>query len=159
MIRGQKVMLDADLAERYGVPTRTLNQAVKRNSDRFPSVFMFRLKRREKREVITNCDPLKKLKFSPALPRAFAEHGAIRVASILNTPRAIEVSVYVVRAFIKLREMLPAHRELARKIAELERRLGSHDEQIRTLFEAIRQLMAPVEPRRRRIGFQAPPSD
>jgi hypothetical protein len=155
VIRGQKVMLDVDLAVLYGVPTRTLNQAVKRNKDRFPSDFMFCLSRRERQEVITKCDHLQKLKFSPALPHAFTEHGAIMVASVLNTPRAIEVSVYVVRAFIKLREILPAHRELSRKIKELERRLGSHDEQIQTLFEAIRQLMAPVESRRRRIGFQA----
>jgi hypothetical protein len=159
VIRGQKVMLDADLARLYGVSTKRLNEQVRRNRDRFPPDFMFQLTRKEKAEVVANCDHLRRLKFSPVLPRAFTEHGAIMVASILNTPRAIEVSVYVVRAFIKLREMLPAHHELARKIEELERRLGSHDEQIQTLFEAIRQLMVPVEPRRRRIGFQAPPSD
>lgn len=154
LIRGQKVMLDADLAELYGVPTKALNQAVKRNQDRFPLDFMFRLTNQERNEVVTNCDHLQKLKFSSVLPYAFTEHGAIMLASVLNTQRAIEVGVYVVRAFVKLREMLATHKELAQKLAELERKLESHDEHIRSLFEAIRQLMAPAQPKRRPIGFQ-----
>jgi hypothetical protein len=105
LIRGQRVMLDADLAMLYGVPTRVLNQAVRRNAKRFPQDFMFKLTQSEKNEVITICDHLKNLKYAKALPNAFTEHGAIMVASVLNTQRAMQVSVFVVRAFVKLREM------------------------------------------------------
>jgi hypothetical protein len=154
LIRGHKVMLDADLAELYGVTTKRLNEQVKRNRNRFPDDFMFQLTAKEKAEVVANCDHLVKLKFSSALPNAFTEHGAIMVASVLNTKRAIEVSLFVVRAFIKLREMLASHKELAHKLAELERRLESHDEAIQSLFSAIRQLMTPPEPKRRPIGFR-----
>ncbi len=159
LIRGQKVMLDADLARLYGVTTKRLNEQVKRNRDRFPEDFMFRLTAPEKAEVVANCDHLQRLKFSPALPHAFTEHGAIMLASVLNSRRAIEVSVYVVRAFVRLRQMLASHRELAEKLAELEQKVQSHDEHIRSLFEAIRQLMAPPEPKRRRIGFLAKQSE
>jgi phage regulator Rha-like protein len=154
LIRGQRVMLDADLAKLYGVSTKRLNEQVKRNRDRFPDDFMFQLTPDEKAEVVANCDHLQRLKFSPALPYAFTEHGAIMVASVLNTSRAIEVSVYVVRAFVKLREMLGTHKEMARKLAELERKLETHDTRIRSLFDAIRQLMAPPAKPRRHIGFQ-----
>lgn len=154
LIRGEKVIVDADLAEAYGVSTRVLNQAVRRNADRFPADFMFRLTREEKQEVVTNCDHLKNLRFSPVNPCAFTEHGAIMAASVLNSPRAIEVSVFVVRAFVQLRETIAGHKELARKIAQLERKLGDHDEQILVLFEAIKQLMDPEPPpKTRRIGF------
>jgi hypothetical protein len=100
LIRGQKVMLDADLAELYGVTTKRLNEQVKRNRGRFPADFMFQFAAKEKIEVVANCDHLSKLKFSPVLPNAFTEHGAIMVASVLNTPRAIQTSVLVVRAFV-----------------------------------------------------------
>lgn len=153
LIRGHRVMLDADLAELYGVSTRALNQAVKRNRSRFPSDFMFRLTKIEKEEVITNCDHLQKLKFSPAFPNAFTEHGAIMLASVLNSQKAIAASIYVVRVFVRLREMLGTHKALARKITELESRIESHDEHIRALFDAIRQLMVPSEKKKRRIGF------
>ncbi|MFH1723678.1 MAG: ORF6N domain-containing protein [Elusimicrobiota bacterium] len=123
LIRGEKVIIDADLAEAYGVPTRRLNEQVKRNRVRFPGDFMFQLSAREKAEVIANCDHLKKLKFAKALPFAFTEHGAIMAASVLNSPKAIEVGVFVVRAFVKLREVIAGHKELARKIAQLERGL------------------------------------
>jgi hypothetical protein len=103
--------------------------------------------------VVAICDHLAKLKFSPVLPNAFTEHGAIMVASVLNTKRAIQVSVFVVRAFVKLREMLSTHKELAHKLAELERKLQNHDESIRSLVVAIRQLMTPPEPKKRPIGF------
>jgi len=148
-------MLDADLARLYGVTTKRLNEQVKRNRDRFPEDFMFRLTATEKAEVVANCDHLQRLKFSPALPHAFTEHGAIMLASVLSSRRAIEVSVYVVRAFVRLRRLLSTHRELAQKLAELERKVQSHDEHIRSLFHAIRELMAPPEPKRRRIGFLA----
>ena len=155
LIRGEKVIIDADLAEAYGVPTRRLNEQVKRNKERFPGDFMFQLSADEKTEVIANCDHLNKLKFSKALPHAFTEHGAIMAASILNSPKAIEVSVFVVRAFVQLREVIVGHKELAHKIAQLERNLGDHDEQIMVLVEAIKQLMDPKPPpKTRRIGFQ-----
>ena len=110
LIRGEKVIIDADLADAYGVTTKVLNQAIRRNADRFPSDFMFRLTKQEKLEVVTNCDHLQKLKYSPVNPYAFTEHGAIMVASVLNSPKAIEVSVFVVRAFVKLREMIAGHK-------------------------------------------------
>jgi hypothetical protein len=155
LIRGQRVMLDADLAGLYGTTTKRLNEQVKRNRGRFPEDFMFQLTKKEKAEVVAICDHLAKLKFSPVLPNAFTEHGAIMVASVLNTKRAIQVSVYVVRAFVKLREMLSTHKELAHKLAELERKLQNHDESIQSLVVAIRQLMRPPEPEppKKRIGF------
>ena len=153
LIRGQKVLLDADLAKLYGVTTKRLNEQVKRNRNRFPDDFMFQLTSGEKAEVVANCDHLRGLKFSPALPYAFTEHGAIMAASVLNTTRAIEMSVFVVRAFVRLREVLAAHKELAAKLAALERKVASHDRHIRALFDAIRQLMAPPEKPRKRIGF------
>lgn len=154
LIRGEKVIVDADLAEAYGVPTRRLNEQVKRNKGRFPEDFMFQLTPEEKSEVIANCDHLSKLKFSKALPHVFTEHGAIMAASILNSPKAVEVSVYVVRAFVQLREVIAGHKELARRIGQLERKLSDHDDQILVMVEAIKQLMDPkLPPRTRRIGF------
>jgi hypothetical protein len=108
-IRGQRVMLDADLAVLDGVSTRVLNQAVKRNRERFPQDFVFRLTEAEKADVITDCDHLRRLRFSPSLPYAFSEHGVIMLASVLNTPIAVQASVQVVRAFVRLREMLTTH--------------------------------------------------
>ncbi len=154
LVRGIKVIMDADLAEAYGVPTRRLNEQVKRNRNRFPEDFMFQLTSDEKAEVIANCDHLSKLKFSKALPFVFTEHGAIMAASVLNSSKAVEVSIFVVRAFVQLREVIAGHRELARKIAQLERKLSDHDDQILVMVEAIKQLMDPKPPPKpRRIGF------
>jgi hypothetical protein len=154
LIRGEKVIIDADLAEAYGVPTRRLNEQVRRNRERFPKDFMFQLSVEEKAEVIANCDHLNQLKFSKSLPFAFTEHGAIMAASVLNSPRAVEISVFVVRAFVQLRETMVEHREIARKIAQIEQKLSGHDEQILALVEAIKNLMDPkLPPRTRRIGF------
>ena len=154
LIRGQKVILDAVLANLYGITTKRLNEQVKRNRDRFPKDFMFPLSREEKEQVVANCDHLARLRFSPTLPYAFTEHGAIMAASVLNSQRAVKVSIYVVRAFVKLREMLAAHKELSTRFDELERRLQGHDRQILGLVEAIRQLMAePEEPKRKPVGF------
>lgn len=155
LIRGQKVMLDADLADLYGVKTKRLNEQVKRNAERFPSDFMFQLTSEEKAEVVANCDHLRGLRFSPVRPYAFTEHGALMLASVLNSPRAIDTSVFVTRAFVRLRQIIVTHRELARKVQELERRSRGHDEQIRSLVSAIRRLMAPEEQKTRRIGFGA----
>ena len=160
MIRGQKVIVDADLAALYGVPTKRLNEQVKRNIDRFPADFMFQLTQGEKAEVVAICDHLAQLKFSKALPFAFTEHGALMAASVLNTPRAVEVSVYVVRAFVALRELLAGNKELALKFSELEtrleRKIDSHDQAIAGLIDAIRELMRPPEIKQRPIGFVAP---
>ena len=155
MIRGEKVIIDADLADFYGVATKRLNEQVKRNSDRFPNDFMFELSSQEKAEVVAKCDHLGKLKFSRKLPYAFTEHGALMAASVLNTARAVEVSVFVVRAFVKLREAVAGHKELAMKLEQLERRLAAHDSQILSLVAAIKELVSPAAvPKRRRIGFQ-----
>jgi len=153
-IRGQKVILDTDLAELYEVSTKRLNEQVKRNRQRFPSDFMFRLTAEEKAEVVANCDHLSRLKFSPVLPHVFTEHGAIMAATILNSPRAVEVSIYVVRAFVRLRDVVAEDRVLAHKLAELEGRVAEHDHEIRALLDAIRRLMAPGPPKRRPIGFR-----
>lgn len=153
LIRGQKVIIDVDLALLYGVPTKALNQAIRRNIARFPADFVFQLTEKEKEEVVTNCDHLKKLKYSHQLPYAFSEHGAIMAANVLNSDRAMEASVFVVRAFIKLREMMATHKELAQKLAELEERLSTHDKAICSLFDAIREMMNPPVPKKRPIGF------
>ena len=150
LIRGHKVMIDADLAGLYGVTTKRLNEQVKRNRARFPADFMFQLTREETAKVVANCDHLSRLKFSSTLPYAFTEHGAIMAASVLNSDRAVEMSIFVVRAFIYLRQMLASHAELARKLAALERK---YDDQFKVLFDAIRQLMTPPEKPKRRIGF------
>ena len=149
-IRGHRVMLDADLAELYGVQTKALNQAIKRNAERFPEDFAFRLTTEEKKELVTNCDRFGQLKHSTVFPLAFTEHGAIMAASVLNSPRAIEVSVYVVRAFVKMREVLVTHKELVRRLDEME---GKYDRQFKVVFDAIRALMEPPKIPRRRIGY------
>ena len=153
LVRGQRVIIDADLAEFYRVPTKRLNEQVKRNKDRFPDDFIIQLTSAEKQEVVAQCDHLSKLKFSKSLPYAFNEHGAVMAASVLNSKRAVGFSVFVVRAFVGLRQVLSENKEIGRKIAQLERRLTDHDEQIIQLLQAIRKLVqkAPV-PKRRRIG-------
>ena len=153
LIRSEKVMLDADLAALYGVTTKRLNEQVKRNRERFPEDFMFQLSEKEKAEVVANCDHLKRLKFSPNLPYAFTEHGAIMLATVLNSPVAVQASIQVVRAFVKLREMLSSNKELAHKLTLLENRIEKHDEEIKAIFGAIRQLMTPAVPKKGKIGF------
>jgi len=149
-IRGQKVMLDADLAALYGVTTKRLNEQVKRNRKRFPGDFMFQLTPKEKAEVVAICDHLKKLKFAASLPNAFTEHGAIMLASVINSPVAIQVSVQIVRAFAKLRESIASQRALVRRLDQLEEK---YDTQFKLVFDAIRELMTPPEPKKRGIGF------
>ncbi len=138
IVRGHKVMFDSDLADIYGVKTSRLNEQVKRNKDRFPNYFMFQLNNQEKQEVIAICDHLEKLKFSRTNPYAFTEHGTIMLANVLNTPTAIETSILIVRAFVKLRELLSTHKDLERKILELE---SKYDQQFKLIFKAIRELM------------------
>jgi hypothetical protein len=153
IIRGHRVMIDADLAEMYDVPTKALNQAVKRNADRFPDDFAFRLTPGEKMELVTNCDRFERLKHSSALPLAFLEHGAVMAASVLNSARAIEVSIVVVRAFVALRRAVASHSVMSRRLDELERKHAVHDDRFKVVFEAIRELMEPPKKARRKIGF------
>ncbi len=134
-LHGKRVIIDADLARLYGVETRKLNQAVKRNIEWFPDDFMFQLTKEEKEQVITNCDHLSQLKFSSYLPNAFTEHGAIMAANILNSKKAVEMSIFVVRAFIRLREIFSTHKKLSDKLAELERKLSSHDKDINMVMK------------------------
>ena len=158
-LRHQRVILDADLAELYGVPVKVLNQQVKRNRERFPADFVFQLTTKEheilRSQIVTSRDAHGGRRYSPY---AFTEHGAIMAATVLNSERAVQMSVFVVRAFVRLREMLATNRRLAGKIDELENRLNSNDSVIWELFTAIKKLMAPDRKRRARIGFQLPPA-
>jgi hypothetical protein len=154
VIRGEKVILDADLALLYGVTTKRLNEQVKRNRKRFPEDFMFQLTKSEKDEVVANCDHLQNLKFSRALPHAFTEHGAIMAANILNSGRAIEASVQVVRAFVRLRNLVSSQKEIATHLGKIESRLGKHDQEIDLIFKAIRQLVNTPKTKSKQIGFR-----
>lgn len=158
-IRNQKVMLDRDLARLYGVATKVLNQAVKRNIKRFPEDFMFKLVKSEKNELVTNCDRFKTLKHSTVTPYAFTEQGVAMLSSVLNSERAIQVNIAIMRAFVKLREILSTHKELAHKLIQLERKIEKHDDEIKLIFEAIRQLMAPPQKSKKKIGFRREGSD
>lgn len=166
-IRGQRVMIDSDLAEVYGVLTKALNQAVKRNAGRFPGDFMFQLNEAEKTEVVTNCDHLRKLKFSKVLPYAFTEHGAIQAANVLASAQAVEMGIYVVRAFVQLRQAASLHADLAKRLTQLEltteRLEMSHDTfsrntraQLRQVMDALKELMEPPQSPKRPIGFITP---
>lgn len=154
LLRGQKVMLDRDLAGLYGVETKNLNKAVKRNLDRFPADFMFQLTAEEAESVRFQFGTIETGPYFRYLPYAFTEQGVAMLSSVLQSPRAVQVNIAVMRAFVRLRETLSLHKELAHKLAELERRIESHDTSIQTLFEAIRQLMAPLTPAQKKpIGF------
>lgn len=157
ILRHQKVILDNDLAQLYGVPVKRLNEQVKRNRERFPEDFMFQLSKKEheilRSHFATSSRAHGGRRYAPF---AFTEHGAVMVATVLNSKKAIETSVLVVRAFVRLRKMLATNRQLAEKIAELEDRLESHDKTIQDIFEAIRELMAPPKGSKSRIGFQLP---
>jgi hypothetical protein len=157
LVRGQKAMLDADLAELYGVTTKRLNEQVKRNIDRFPSDFMFQLNAREHDSLRSQFATSKGASGRGGrryLPFVFTEHGAVMAASVLDSKRAVQVSIYVVRAFVQLREMLSSNKKLAHKLNELERKLATHDQAITELIEAIRRLMTPSETKKKRpIGF------
>ncbi len=166
-VRGQRVILDADLADLYGTTTKAFNQAVKRNLNRFPTDFMFQLTSEEAKAIPSQFMTVnlrsQTVTSSAAshggrryAPYAFTEHGALMAASILNTPRATEVSVYVIRAFVKLRDLLSTHKELASKFTELEKKVDSHDRTIQSLVAAIRRLLeSPPSPSQRQIGFHA----
>lgn len=150
ILRDERVIIDADLAALYEVPTKRLNEQVKRNADRFPGDFSFRLTSEEARELVANCDRFTNLKHSSLPPLAFTEHGALMAATVLNSPRAVQMSVFIVRAFVQLRGMLASHKDLAQKMTELERK---YDSQFKTVFDAIRQLMEPPALKKKPIGF------
>jgi tellurite resistance protein len=164
LIRGQKVMIDADLAALYGATTKRLNEQVKRNKERFPTDFMFQLNEAEKAEVVANCDHLAKLKFSKSLPFAFTEHGTIQAANVLASTQAVEMGIYIVRAFIHLRQAASLHVDLAKRLSELEEKTEAidarHDNfsqttraKLRQVLEALKELRSPPELPKRPIGF------
>lgn len=154
LLRGKKVMVDKDIAELYGVSTKRLNEQVKRNKKRFPEDFMFKLSQVEKDEVVANCDHLKNLKYSSNLPFVFTEHGAVMLASVLNSDRAIEVNIQIVRIFTQIREMLLTNKDILLKIEQLEKKATRHDEDIQMIFEALKKLLNPPLEPRQRIGFK-----
>jgi len=168
VIRGHKVMLDRDLAMLYGVETRVLNQSVTRNKDRFPDDFMFQLTKTEvqslRSQLVTSKNDgclrsqiviLEPGKYSKYLPNVFTEQGVAMLSSVLASPRAIEVNIAIMRAFVRLRTIVSAHKELAEKLRELERKIGRHDKEIIAIFEVIKQLAEPLtERKKRRIGFR-----
>ena len=149
-IRGEKVMLDFDLAELYGVETRALKQAVRRNHDRFPPDFMFELSAAEIENLVSQSVIPTRGKLGGATPMAFTEQGVAMLSSVLRSPRALKVNIAIMRTFVRLREMLLSHANLARKLAELE---NKYDAQFKAVFDAIRELMQPPTPPRRQIGF------
>lgn len=155
LIRGERVMLDSALADIYGVATKRLNEQLRRNAQRFPSDFAFQLTREELTNLRSQIATSSLHGGKRKLPWAFTEHGAIMLASVLNSETAIEASVRVVRAFVRLRELISANAALAAKFSQLERRLDTNDAQIAQLFAAIRQLLAPAPAKKREIGFHA----
>ncbi len=155
LIRGQKVMLDSDLAELYGVSTKRLNEQVKRNLRRFPADFMFQVSKEEHQALRSHSAILEtgRGEHSKYLPRVFTEQGVAMLSSVLSSDRAVMVNIEIMRAFVRLRAMLALHTELGNKLLDLERKYEAHDMQIRGVFEAIRQLMSPEPKPKRRIGF------
>ena len=152
MIRGKKIMIDHDLATLYGVKTFRLNEQVKRNMKRFPEDFMFQLSLTEKDELIANCDRFKKLKHSTSNPYAFTEQGIAMLSSVLNSDRAVEVNIQIMRTFVKLRELMLAHKDLREKIEEMEEK---YDYQFKVVFDAIRKLLEPSAKTKKPIGFHS----
>ena len=156
-IRDQKVMIDSDIAELYGVETKRLNEQVKRNSSRFPSNFMFELTKEEKAQVVANCDHLEKLKFSPVLPKVFTEHGIMMVANVLTSERAINVSIQIIEVFIKMREILTDNLSLKLEIEEIKKKLTNHSKNIELVFNYLDELIDKKENEkpRKEIGYKA----
>ena len=157
-VRGQRVMIDHDLALLYGVETKHLNRQARRNAERFPEEFMFRLTREERDELVTNCHRFRTLKHSYSLPHVFTENGVAMLASVLKSKRAVKISIHIIKTFVKLRRWVAASKDLARKLDELEARVGEHDEEIQLIFQALRELVNAREPKKnskRRIGFRA----
>ncbi len=157
-IRGQKIMIDADLARLYGVQTKRLNEAVKRNAKRFPEDLMFQLSTAERDELVANCDRFTNLKHSAALPHAFTEAGVAMLSSVLNSETAIQINLQIIRAFIRLRRMLIDHEALRLAIEGLERRVGKNERDIQLAIKAIQAILTPPDPPKKKfkIGFGPP---
>ena len=154
-VRGQRVLLDADLARLYGIETRVLNQAVKRNQDRFPEEFAFSLTREEILSISQTVTSLAQLKFSRSV-QVFTEHGALQAAGVVNSPAAVQMSLYVIRAFVKMREELTANVTILKRLAEIDKTLLEHDSALRDVYRKLQPLLQPPpEPSKRRIGFNA----
>ncbi len=156
LIRGHKVMIDADLADLYGVTTGRLNEQVRRNKGRFPEDFMFQLTGEEHQALRSQFAISKERGGRRYAPLVFTEQGVAMLSSVLNSERAVQVNIVIMRAFVRLREVLVTHKDLAKKLEQLEKTVSRHDEEIKAVFEAIRELLAPGEPpQRQQIGFQA----
>lgn len=154
VVRNQRVILDSDLAKLYGVETKVLNQAVRRNLQRFPIDFMFQLTKEEYASLRSQFVTLKRGQHSKYLPAVFTEQGVAMLSSVLKSERAIEVNILIMRSFVKLREIISTHKKVEKKLREMETRLGEHDEQIRKIIEIINQLLTPQEKPIRQIGFE-----
>lgn len=159
LIRGKKVILDTDLADLYGVPTKRLNEQVRRNSKRFPAHFMFQLTEEEKEQVVAICDHLNKLKYSSFLPNAFTEHGIVMLANVINNEKAIQMSIRIVEIYIKMHEMVLEHKDLLMKLNELEQKVSGNNEKIVLIFEYLKQLEQANQEKkdfkeRRKIGYK-----
>lgn len=153
LIRGEKVMLDRDLAELYGVKSIRLREQVKRNAKRFPADFMFQLNEQEKKELIAICDRFKTMKHSPVNPYAFTEQGVAMLSSVLNSEMAILVNIQIMRAFTRLRKILTSHEELKKQIEEIARQVEGHDIQLKVVFDTLDKLMTPLPEKTKKIGF------
>lgn len=150
LVRGEKVMIDRHLAELYDVDTRTLNQAVKRNKERFPEGFMFQLSKEERDEVITICDNLSSLRFARTFPFAFTELGVAMLSSVLKSKRAIQVNIQIMKTFVHLRRMFTENKELSLRLEEIEKK---YDKQFKIVFDILNQLLSPENPPKHRMGF------
>ena len=158
VIRDQKVIIDRDLAELYGVETKRLNEQVKRNIKRFPSNFTFQLTKPEKDQVVANCDHLQKLKFSPSLPYAFTEHGTMMLANVINSDKAIDVSIQIIETYVKMREMLTDNLSVKLEIEEIKKKLSNHSKNIELVFDYLdelnQKLDTPEQNDRKKIGYK-----
>ncbi len=153
-IRGVRVMIDRDLAELYGVETKYLNRQVKRNIDRFPKEFMLQLSIEEKNELVTNWHRFESLKHSTKLPYGFTENGVAMLATVLRSDRAIKISIHIIKTFVKLRQVISSHKELASQLNKLEDKVDNHDTAIKAIFEAIQQLIKQPKEPKKRIGYK-----
>ena len=154
ILRGEKVILDRDLAQLYGVETKVLNQAVQRNLSKFPQKYMFQLSKGEMNEVVTSCDHLKALKYSYQLPHAFTKRGIVMLATVLKSERAVTMAFEIVEVFVAVDEYLATHKDLAEKIRQVEQKLGVHSEIIKDILDQIRRMIEKPEKTDKRIGFR-----
>ena len=153
-IRKRRVMIDRDLADLYGTTTKALNQAVKRNQDRFPSDFTFKLTREEKLELVTNCDRFESIKHSTVLPSAFSEQGVAMLSSVIQSKKAIEVNIQIMRTFVKIRQMIGTNKEIKKAIAKLETASNKHDREIGAIIEIISGFLDDPKATKKKIGFR-----